>query len=84
MALLDLGSCLCAERASLPRGMHHQLTAVRALPRNLQGHDRPPCPVNVHWHVPDGPGDYHQYDMFRLCTGLGGVGALLCLGTVDL
>lgn len=84
MAPLDLRGRVCAERASLHLGVHHQRAAIHALPGDLQGHDRPPSPVYVHWHIPHGSGDDYQHDLFRLRTCLGRMDALLCLGAVDI
>lgn len=84
MAVLDLRGRVCAERASLHLGMHHQRAAVHALPGDPQGHDHPSCPVHVHWHISHGSGHDHQHDLFRVCTCLGRMDTLLCLGTVDI
>jgi len=50
---------------------------------DLQGDDKALGAVHVHRNVSHGIGYYHQHDMFGLCTGMGRLGEVFCLGIVD-
>lgn len=83
MALLAFSPSLRIKRTPLQHGLHNQHPTIYTLPRDLQGDDKALGAVHVHRNVSHGIGYYHQHDMSGLCTGMGRVGEVFCLGIVD-
>ena len=71
LAVLELCCDLLLEHWAL-RHVHSNLNgSIHGISRNMAGHGPASSAVPLSWHFPNGLGDHHQHDCFRVRTSLG-------------